>query len=50
MQYRKFEGPAIVIGKFSKILDEDTISRIRGSWHCYGGNWVTKIAAEKIED
>ncbi len=34
--------------KFSKLFDEDAISRIRGSWDCDGGNWGTKIAAEKI--
>ncbi len=28
----------------------DTIAQIRGSCYCDGGNWVTKIAAEKIEN
>ncbi len=27
-QYREFEGPAIAMDKFSKMLDEDIISRI----------------------
>ncbi len=28
MQYREFEGPAIVMGKFSKMLDKDALSQI----------------------
>ncbi len=37
-QYRKFEGPAIVMGKFPKMFDKDSISRIRGSSEdCNGG-------------
>ncbi len=32
------------------MLDEDPISQIRGSCDCDGGNWVTKIVAEKIEN
>ncbi len=36
--------------KFSKMLDEDTISRIRGSCDCDGENWVTKITAKKMKN
>ncbi len=32
------------------MLDEDTISQIRGSCDCDGGNWITKIVAKKIEN
>ncbi len=42
MQYGEFEGPAIEMGKFSKMLDKDTISRIRGSCDCAGGKLVDK--------
>ncbi len=35
--------------KFSKTLDEDTISRIRASCDCDRGNWETKIASKKIK-
>ncbi len=50
-QYCAFEGPAIAMGKFSKMFDEDSISRIRGSCDdCEEGeSLVTKIAAEKIK-
>ncbi len=52
-QYCKFEGAAIVMGKFSKMLDEDTILRIQGSYDCdgeRGGDWAMKIVAENIEN
>ncbi len=38
----KFEGPAIVIGKFSKMLYEDTISQIPGSCNCNEGELSDK--------
>ncbi len=30
------------------MLDEDAVSRIWGPCNCNGGNWITKIVAEKI--
>ncbi len=52
-RYCVFEGPGIVMSKFPKMFEEDSISRIRGSWDDCDrggeGGWVTKIAAEKIE-
>ncbi len=53
-KYRELKSPAIVMGKFSKMFDEDSIAQIRGSCDdcdggvCVGG-WVTKIAFEKIK-
>ncbi len=35
--------------KFSKMLEEETISQISGFCDCDVENWVTKIAAKKIE-
>ncbi len=37
MQYRQFEGHAIGMGKFSKLLNDDTILRIQGSCDCDEG-------------
>ncbi len=53
MQYRKFKATAMAMSKLSKMLDENTILRIRGSCDCDGGEigWQkSKIAAEKIEN
>ncbi len=57
----QFEGPAIAMegnqmtkivaekieNKFSKMLDEDTISRIRGSCDCDGGKLGDKNRGRK---
>ncbi len=48
-KYCEFEGLAIVMGKFSKMFDEDSISRIRGSCDDWDGRGKggTKIEAKK---